>query len=222
MNQRRRAVLEQVRKSEDPVGVGELADSLGVHPNTVRFHLRTLVEEGRIERVLSEPEGPGRPTTKFRGVRGMDPGGTRHYEALAKVLVAGLAATPDPAGRATEAGRHWGRELAASPPPGASATRSSAGLSSRSGSVRRLVDLLDGLGFAPERSGRSARPVIGLHHCPFLELAIDDPQVVCSIHRGLMEGALTHWGSELSVSSLEAFAEPGRCLAKLERSVPPR
>lgn len=206
MNDRRHEVLQQVRDARTPVGVAEVARALDVHPNTVRFHLRVLIEQGRVERVRAESDGPGRPAEQFRPVVGMDPGGTRNYTALARVLVAGLAAGPDPAGRAAAAGREWGRELAAS----------AAACAGRKGPVRRLVDLLDGLGFAPSRSGEPARARIGLHHCPFLELAVENPRVICSVHRGLMDGALAEWGSDAAVSSLDAFAEPGLCVARLK------
>jgi predicted ArsR family transcriptional regulator len=31
--------------------IAEIADQVGVHPNTVRFHLDTLVNDGRVEQV---------------------------------------------------------------------------------------------------------------------------------------------------------------------------
>lgn len=205
MNQRRREVLDHLTAAGAPVGVSGVAQALGVHANTVRFHLQALIEQGRVERVGVTTDRPGRPTMYFRAVPGMDPGGPRHYQALARVLVGSVAAGPEPVRHATEAGRRWGRELAADAPAP----------SGRSGPMRRLEGLLDDMGFSPVRAGSARQPRIGLHHCPFLELAREEPGVICSMHRGLMEGALAEFGSELGVSALDAFAEPDLCVARL-------
>jgi predicted ArsR family transcriptional regulator len=57
---------------------------LGVHPNTVRFHLDGLVESGRVERVEVDRRTAGRPPQLFRPVRRMDLAGPRQYRLLGK------------------------------------------------------------------------------------------------------------------------------------------
>ena len=54
--------------------------------------------------------------------------------------------------------------------------------------------------------------VIRLRHCPFLELAEGYDQLVCAIHLGLMQGALSGLGAPVTASRLEPFAEPGGAL----------
>ena len=61
--------------------------------------------------------------------------------------------------------------------------------------------------------------MIRLRHCPFLELAEGYDQVVCAIHLGLMQGALTGLGAPVTATRLEPFAEPGACLAHLRYGV---
>jgi predicted ArsR family transcriptional regulator len=78
-----------------------------------------------------------------------------------------------------------------------------------------LVDMLDDLGFAPERLAANGDQQIGLRHCPFLELAENRTAVVCPIHLGLMQGAMESWGAPVTVDRLEAFAEPDLCVAHL-------
>lgn len=202
---RRRAVLRALRASDVPKSIGTLADELGVHPNTVRFHLEILVGDGQVERVEADRSGPGRPPLMFQAVRQMDRGGTRHYRLLAEVLTTGLAAERDPPGAALAAGRAWGSKLDASP--------ERAGTDA---SIDRLVGVLDDLGFAPERRERDGKQQIGLRHCPFLELAEARASVVCPVHLGIMRGALETWASDVTVERLEAFAEPDLCLAHLE------
>jgi len=200
---RRREVLAVLQRAVAPLSIVEIAERLGVHANTVRFHLDSLEERGRVERVAPPRSRPGRPALLFRARRGMDPDGPRNYQALAGVLAAGLAAEPDAEARATESGRAWGRQLVAqSSEPAAGGAP-----------VDRLVDVLDELGFAPER--REGDEQIGLHHCPFLELVDERSDVVCPLHLGLMQGYLAGLTDEAAVTALEPFVEPDLCLTHL-------
>jgi len=190
------------------MSIKDIADRLGVHPNTVRFHLDGLLESGRVERVKGSVRTPGRPPQLFRPVRGMDPEGPRSYRVLAQILVEAFADDPDAGRRASDAGREWGRRRAA-------ALSEARGGDPRTPdeSVDRLADLLDEIGFAPEVS--DSEPQIGLRHCPFLEIAVDSPHIVCAIHLGLMQGAVEQWRAPVNVDRLTPLAEPDRCVAHL-------
>ena len=63
-----------------------MADEMAVHPNTIRFHLDALVRTGRVEQVLGDTAGPGRPPVLFRASRRMDPAGPTNYRLLASIL----------------------------------------------------------------------------------------------------------------------------------------
>lgn len=196
---RRQRVLDAIRDHTDPVTLGTLAAQLGVHANTVRFHVDRLLESGQIEQVDVGPSGPGRPAAHFRATRRMDPHGPRRYRTLAQILLGALAGTPDRRDRAADAGRAWGRGLA-------EADQGSGSPSDR------LVQILDEAGFSPQQRGPEQ---IALRHCPFLELAQERTDIVCPIHLGLMQGALAAWGSDVDAVRLEAFVEPDLCLAHL-------
>jgi predicted ArsR family transcriptional regulator len=206
---RRRDVLRVLRAANAPMSIVAIADVLDVHPNTVRFHLDNLVSTGRVEQVAPERKGPGRPPLMFRATRQMDRGGPRRYRLLAEILSIGFASGRDADARALAAGRAWGRKLE-------SPRRTAAGTIGAGESIEHLVDLLDELGFAPERRGDE---YVGLRHCPFLELAETRTSVVCPIHLGLMQGALETWHAPVTVDRLDAFAEPDLCLAHLSRQV---
>jgi predicted ArsR family transcriptional regulator len=184
-----------------------IADVLGVHPNTVRFHLDTLVGDEQVEQVEPGRKGPGRPPLMFRAVRQMDRGGTRHYRLLAEILTMALADEKDSAAKALAAGRAWGRQLD---------SESAAAEQNSEKAIGHLVDILDELGFAPERRRGDGEQQVGLRHCPFLELAENRTAVVCPVHLGLMQGALETWGAPVAVDRLEAFVEPDLCVAHLE------
>jgi predicted ArsR family transcriptional regulator len=83
--------------------------------------------------------------------------------------------------------------------------------------INHLVDVLDDLGFAPERQEVDGQQRVGLRHCPFLELAENRTSVVCPVHFGLMQGAMETWKAPVSVDRLEAFVEPDLCVAHLVR-----
>ncbi|MGD9526837.1 MAG: helix-turn-helix transcriptional regulator, partial [Pseudonocardia sp.] len=166
MSERRREVLEALHQAGAPLGVIEIADRVGIHPNTARFHLDALAAEGAIEQVPGTPTGPGRPRIGYRARPGRARGGARQYRTLAEILLAHLAATSDqPAAAAATAGRAWGANLVAGSRSRDTLTGAEA--------VARLTGLLDALDFAPEPVSSGSRPTdrIRLRHCPFLELA---------------------------------------------------
>lgn len=203
---RRREVLRSLRSSPAPMSIIAIAEQLGVHPNTVRFHLDNLLAENQVEQVEHGRKGPGRPPLMYQAVRQMDRGGTRHYRMLAELLTAALAAERNPRAKAIAAGREWGRKL----DPSTESRPASA-----EEAVDRLVGVLDGLGFAPERRTSDGNQQVGLRHCPFLELAETGGSVVCLIHLGLMRGALETWAAPVSVDRLDPFVEPDLCLAHI-------
>ena len=210
MNERRRQVLDVVNQATAPVGVSEIADHIGVHPNTARFHLEALVSDGIVERVSDIPSGPGRPRVGYRPRPGLARGGARRYRMLAEILLGQLSATnDDPPAAATAAGRTWGAHLVPRPAPFHEITRDEA--------VSRLTTMLDDLDFAPEPVADDDGPPdrIRLRHCPFLELAEPHRGLVCPLHLGLMQGALFELGAPMTVIGLEPFAETTACLAHL-------
>ncbi|MET9452193.1 helix-turn-helix transcriptional regulator [Streptomyces cinerochromogenes] len=210
---RRREVLDVLRTAPAPLGVAEAAERMGLHPNSVRFHLDALVADGQVERRTEAPSGRGRPRTVYTARPGMDRGGLRDYQLLARMLLSRWAAADPAEARAelTEAGRSWGRFLTDPLPPDEPPTPER--------SVARLVALLDGLGFAPRPEGgeQPGGPPerIRLRHCPFLELAEERSRLVCPLHLGLMQGALARLGAPVTATVLEPFAEPDSCVAHL-------
>lgn len=205
---RRAEVLDVLRASAEPVSIAQIAEAVGVHPNTARFHLDALVEQGAAVRTLDEPSGPGRPRTLYAPRPGMDRGGARRYQTLSRILVSTLASGAAAEGDALAAGRAWGAHLVQSPPPFAHTDERRA--------VEALTGLLADLDFEPGHVPEPGGPGrIRLEHCPFLELAEEYGQVICPLHLGLMQGALTRLDAPVRAERLQPFAEPGACLVHL-------
>lgn len=195
--------------AQGPLTVPELTDRLGVHPNTVRARLSALVDDGLVERTSLVPEGRGRPAHIYalsdQGRKASQPRDVfGEYRGLSAAFAEHLAqhsSRPAQEGRAV--GRVWGAELAQS-------SRSPQGdVEPRVSAQNQTVDLLEELGFTPVPE----RTSVALRTCPLLELAIRLPEVVCAVHRGLVEGALREFSSRDEVPEVElaAFAEPGAC-----------
>lgn len=217
MGERRQQVLAAIQHAEGPVGVAEVAEQVGVHANTARFHLDSLVEEGVIERLTDAPSGRGRPRISYRARPGLARGGARRYQLLAEMLLGQLAGGDEPASTAKKAGHAWGTHLITRPAPGHTVDAKEA--------VERLTTMLDEMDFAPDPVGNQddAAGDIGrirLRHCPFLELAEPHRNLVCTLHLGLMQGALSELGAPLTVTDLRPFAEPAACVAYLQLRSP--
>ena len=80
--------------------------------------------------------------------------------------------------------------------------------------VERLVNAMDALGYQPQRD-RSDDARVVLRPCPFLNLAGDDPDVICRLHVGLANGLLGP-DQPWRVTDIEPFATPTTCVLRLQ------
>jgi predicted ArsR family transcriptional regulator len=208
LGQSRAHVLDLLRAAGSPVGVRDIADQAGLHPNTARFHLDALVDAGLAARAPKERTTPGRPSMAYRAVAGGETMGRRRYRLLAEMLTSLIAGMlPKPGEAAGEAGREWGRYLTEPPPP---YQRLDAGEA-----VERLTATMAEIGFAPEAVTDGTQYQLRLRQCPFREVAENHQDVVCQLHLGLMQGALAQMRAPVTADRLQPFAEPSLCIAYL-------
>jgi predicted ArsR family transcriptional regulator len=205
-------VLDMLRAADGPLGVREVAQRMSLHPNTARFHLEALAEAGLAARETEERETPGRPRIGYRAVAD-GPGGRRRYRLLAEMLTSMIAGTmPEPGSAAEEAGRQWGAYLAEQPLPYQQPSAAEA--------IAKLTGIMEDLGFAPQAEagdgGRQFR--LCLRQCPFREVAERHRDVICSLHLGLMRGALDRMRAPVTADRLDPFVEPSLCVAQLTAS----
>ncbi len=194
---RRADVLEVLRGAGEAMSITAVAQRLKIHPNTVRFHLDSLVEAGRVEQVHTAPSRPGRPPQMFQARPGMDPAGPRNYPVLAEMLLDGLADTGDPAAAAQRVGHRWGLRSGLLPAGTAPAE-----------ATTRLAGALDEIGFAPAVDGPGT---ISIRNCPFLELVETHGRSICALHLGFMRGLMEGAGKPVGVRELIPFETPDRC-----------
>ncbi|WP_081706559.1 metalloregulator ArsR/SmtB family transcription factor [Nocardia sp. CNY236] len=205
----RRRLLAILRGTSAPLDARELARITGQHVTTVRFHLDVLTRESLVRQFQQPPRGRGRPRIGYSAVQR-----SVGYQDLARVLADQLGADPHlRAQAAVAAGRAWGARLGIG-----------------DGRVTSLDDakdvtmtLMSELGFAPERDTScktEGRAVIRLTACPLRELARTHSEVVCGVHRGLIEEVLDRRGARGGIAvQMHPFIEPELCVARLELAV---
>ena len=181
----RYAIYLELARSPKPLATADVAESLGLHANTVRPHLERMREVGLLDVRTDARSGVGRPQHLFSLAAnapslGLEP---PTFPMLARMLVRLAESTGATADDAAEVGREQGAIDADLKTDAASC-------------LEGLVEQLDGLGFDPVVDGTDdgETAVIAFTHCPFRELAEAHPDLVCSLHRGMVEGFVEAMG----------------------------
>ncbi len=179
------AIYRELAQSPSSCSASDLAERLALHPNTVRPHLERMREAGLVEVEAAHRGTVGRPQLRYSLAPGAPGPG---LAPPAHTLLAGmLGALAEARGAdrvdAIDLGRRWGEEAVSRRPAGAC--------------LAALVAELDRLGFDPSRTGaaengQSVR--VDFLHCPFRELAEAYPDLVCNLHRGIVEGVVAAAG----------------------------
>jgi len=195
----RRMILESLRGARGGLDTNQLAEHLDLHPNTIRWHLGVLADAGLVEAVPERRHERGRPSIVYHLTGEGIARGRDEYRLLATMLTDVVAADGNGEARAYEAGVRWGRHLQQGEPDA------------------NLADLLDREGFEAEQRADT----VEMRRCPFYALAEGSPQVICTLHHGVIDGALTEAGSDEEVDRLDPFVTPGLCIAHLRRRTRP-
>jgi predicted ArsR family transcriptional regulator len=221
----RYAIYQEVAAAGEPMSTVEIAERLDLHPNTVRLHLEKMRDAGLLEAFSDRHGAVGRPQHRWSvgshaPSLGVEPSGFRVLAHLLAEVAAQPSGDPD---RAAAVGRRRGLERTGER-PGAAANRASEGPGAAC--VRAVVDELGDLGFDPAlEDGASVGDPdfsIGLAFtkCPFRELAVLYPDLVCELHRGLTEGVLagvaaSQPGLQARVESFASLVDADPCRADL-------
>jgi len=172
----RYAIYLELARSTRPLATADVAESLGLHVNTVRPHLERMREVGLLD-VQSDNRGAvGRPQHRYSLAAdapslGLEP---PTFALLARMLLRAAALAGAESDEAVDAGREQGR--------------SDGAREAGRPCLNALVRELDRLGFDPAVVDEGHSATVAFAHCPFRELAEANPELVCGLHRGLVEG----------------------------------
>jgi predicted ArsR family transcriptional regulator len=183
----RYAIYLELARSPVPLSTGDIAEFLDLHPNTVRPHLERMRDVGLLAVETDSRGAVGRPQHRYSVAAdapslGLEPSAFRLIARLMAETAARAQLTPDEiaaVGRAHGAGRRAGDSAA----------------------PRRCVDALvrelAELGFDPAVVEDGSTTTVAFTHCPFQELAELFPEVVCHLHRGIVEGLVEDAGGDV-------------------------
>lgn len=198
----RAMLLESIQGRRERVSIQELSSSSGLHPNTVRTHLDSLLAAGEIEREQAPSVGRGRPLWLYRAaVKKPSP-----YEMLADALVHQLGQTDDPK-LMDHAAKRWADAAAT----GVSAVAPTDG----DQAVAQLMRALQNVGFAV--SGNPVGDEITITECPYASIVEAQPRV-CDVHAALVTELLSRSTQPISLKHLDVWVKPGICVAHLNRA----
>jgi predicted ArsR family transcriptional regulator len=188
----RYAIYLELARSPRPLATAEIAETLDLHPNTVRPHLERMREVGLLDIETDARGTVGRPQHRYSLAAdapslGLEPA---TFRLLARMLLRVAAAGGLGIDEAVDAGRDQGQadaELA---------------IAAKLPCLAGLVARLDELGFDPavavDGEAGEGTATVAFTHCPFRELAEAHPEIVCGLHQGLVEGfVVTVGGAEV-------------------------
>jgi predicted ArsR family transcriptional regulator len=200
----RYAIYLELARSPRPLSTADIAQTLGLHVNTVRPHLERMRDVGLLAVTTEARRGVGRPQHLYALAAdapslGFEP---PSFPLLAELLVrladqAGLGAD-----EAIDVGREHGLVRAAG---------------HRAGQGRAVEALLSDqalLGFDPERVDDDEGSTVAFGHCPYGELARQHSELVCGLHCGMVEGLVEGVGG-VEVVAFHTLADRTPCQVDL-------
>jgi predicted ArsR family transcriptional regulator len=194
----RYAIYLELARAEAPRSTGEIAETLGLHPNTVRPHLERMREVGLLDVEVENRGAVGRPQHRYHLTPdapslGLEP---PTYPLLSGLLANVAAAFEPEPDQVAEAGRDHGRYAAHVRAPAQPQE------DGRPACIAAVMAELADLGFDPVHQEDGETATIAFTHCPFRNLAEAFPELICNLHRGMIEGMVEVLGG----TAVERFA----------------
>ena len=202
----RYAIFLELARASAPRSTAEVAETLGLHANTVRPHLERMREVGLLE-VHSDNRGSvGRPQNRYALAPdapslGLEPPAFPVLARMLNEVAAAAGAASDLSAEAgVEQGKAMGEAYVARRP--------------RAGCVEAVTAMLAELGFDPAVVHDDNLATIAFTHCPYADLAAAHPEVICHLHRGLVEGFVESIGGA-GVDGFRTLADRDPCQVEL-------
>jgi len=209
----RYAIYLELARASRPLATAEIAETLDLHPNTVRPHLERMRDLGLVDVTAAATGSVGRPQHRYALAPdapslGLEPPA---FPTVTRMLLRAAAAAGVDPEELIEAGREQGR---------ADFARSTADVASDPGATADVIDALEAelaaFGFDPARADDGGAVTIAFTHCPFRQLAEDHPDLVCSMHQGMVEGFVS-CGADATVERFHPLIDRTPCQVDLVR-----
>lgn len=175
----RYAIYLELARAPRPLTTAEIAETINLHPNTVRPHLERMRDVGLVQVSADGRGGIGRPQHRYSVAPdapslGLEPPVMPVLARMVLTMADRMGATPADAFATGEA-----EGAVRAGPYGAAPS-----------SLEALVSDLDRLGFDPvvTEGPTPDDTVVAFANCPFGELATEHPDLVCTLHHGLISG----------------------------------
>lgn len=198
----RYAIYLELARANRPLTTAEIADTIDLHPNTVRPHLERMRDTGLVDVEVGGRGEIGRPQHRYSLAAdapslGLEP-------PVMPVLARMVLAMAERLGAGSDDARAVGDDEGA-----VRAER----FRDAPSTLEAIVSELDMLGFDPVVSPDTDDPdaaVIAFANCPFGDLAVAHPDLVCSLHHGLIAGFVRRMG-DAEVRSFCTVADRTPC-----------
>jgi predicted ArsR family transcriptional regulator len=201
----RYAIYLELARAARPLGTAEIAETLGLHTNTVRPHLDRMREAGLLDVTTDGRGDVGRPQHRFS------------LAADAPSLGLEPPTTPVLAGMVLEVAERLQASAADAFAVGhAEGTSRADRYASFPSALEALVDDLDRLGFDPvvAESDTLDNAIVAFANCPFAAYAAHHPDLVCGLHHGLVAGFVDTMG-DAEVAEFCSLAHRTPCQVEL-------
>ncbi len=177
-----------------PASLSELARAAGVHENTARTHVAALEDGGLVVSERRPLDRPGRPGINYRLVENELPAPSQ----LAQLLGAALDRAGPRSDELRATGRDWGRYLVGRP--------------EAHDVEAKIEEVLDQVGFR----ARMHDGAVELSGCPCASILPGNPELVCCLAEGVIEGVLEACGAPQRVGPSEHEPQKRSCHIVLE------
>jgi predicted ArsR family transcriptional regulator len=211
----RYAIYLELARSPRPLATADVAESLGLHPNTVRPHLERMRDVGLLVVETEGRGGVGRPQHRFSVAPdapslGLEPPAMPLMAAMLAGVAAASGAAPE---EAAAIGRLQGRAAAADLLDEPELDPSTGAVDAEV-CLDALVADLTRLGFDPAAAADADGTTVAFTHCPYAHLAAAHPEIICHLHRGMVEGFVEAAGG-LDVAVFRTLVDREPCRVEL-------
>lgn len=170
------------------LGLDELGELTGLHENTLRDHLKVLIAESMVRSESEPAAGRGRPRLIY-------------FPIDASTVNERVQSRIDDA-------KHRG-DLLRRVMPGQPVDLDDEALHQ----LDALYEHLDSVGLDPELDEMALS--VQMTPCPFHKLIAANPEVICTVHEGLVRDVLLRAGGPVEVDQLLPFVTPHQCTLQL-------